>query len=405
MFRFIFMNAARNISRNRGKSLISLAVVMVLSASLVIYSGFLGKQEEELKEISEGVNLELRFCNISGTRTTGLVIDTRRLDIIENSGYCTPIAYVTGGLYSDTELSHVKLKSDIAGTLGYYVGASSGILFTDGEISFADGYDESIFSGDDYLCVMSEDMLKETGLSLGDEFTRYFYTKRENGGSYFSGEHTFKIVGSFSHIESDRIPEGAGFIAPFSTVRNMAEEQGYRTWPTSADFTINDAADLNDLIALLEDTRMVECQRKTSSTAQYGNSCIITDGVYIRTSEPLLRNINLLNTLYYPIFAAAVLIAFLASYLLMQSRRSEIAINRSLGRSAAGIFFGMLLESAVICISGSAAAAVGVLAVSGEPLSTAYPVLVFIPMYLLGCSLALLTLLRTGVLAILTSSE
>ncbi|MDO4458765.1 MAG: hypothetical protein Q4C42_01570 [Clostridia bacterium] len=402
---FTISNVTRNVLRNKGKSLIALIVVMVLSAFLVIYSGFLGKQEQELKDISENINLELKFCNISGTQTTGLIIDTRRLDIIANSGYCTPIVYVTGGLYSDELISKVRVRNKVATTLGACAGTTNDSLFEEGEITYLNGYDGSLFSGEDFVCVMSEDMLEKSGLKVGDEFTKFFYTKRENGGSFFSGEHTFKIVGSFDYIDNDRIPMGVGFIAPFQTLRNMAEEQNFHTWPTSANFRINNPEDLNDLIALLKDTRMVECQRKTSSTAQYGNSCIITDGIYIRTSEPLIKNINMLNTLYYPIFIAAVLIAFLSSYLLMQSRRGEIAINCSLGSSKLNIFGTMMLESAFICIVGAVVSAAVCLIVSAEPISTAYSVLVFIPVYLFGCALAVLTLLRTNVISILTSSD
>lgn len=402
---FIFENVLRNITRNRGKSVIAFIVVVVLSAFLVIYSGFLGKQETELKELTENIDIDLKLCNISGTQTTGLIIDTNRLDKIEQSGYVTPVIYVTGALYFDENVSHVRLRSSQISVMGVASGVTNDSIFGEDEIEYLDGYDGSIFSGEDYLCVVSEDMMREENLKLGDEFTKTFYTKRENGASYYSGEHTFKVVGSFKSIESEKIPSGIGFITSFHTLRNMAQEQNYHTWPTSAEFKVNDPEDLNDLIALLEDIKMVECQRKTSSTAQWGNSCIITDGVYIRISEPLIKNIGMLNTLYYPIFVAVVLIAFLASYLLMQSRRGEIAINCSLGVSKVSIFSTMLLESAIICIVGSVISTAAVLLVFSQSISTAASVLVFIPFYLLGCALAVLTLLRTNVITILTSSE
>lgn len=402
---FIFENVLRNITRNRGKSVIAFIVVVVLSAFLVIYSGFLGKQETELKELTENIDIDLKLCNISGTQTTGLIIDTNRLDKIEQSGYVTPVIYVTGALYFDENVSHVRLRSSQISVMGVASGVTNDSIFGEDEIEYLDGYDGSIFSGEDYLCVVSEDMMREENLKLGDEFTKTFYTKRENGASYYSGEHTFKVVGSFKSIESEKIPSGIGFIMSFQTLRNMAEEQNYHTWPTSAEFKVNDPEDLNDLIALLEDIKMVECQRKTSSTAQWGNSCIITDGVYIRISEPLIKNIGMLNTLYYPIFVAVVLIAFLASYLLMQSRRGEIAINCSLGVSKVSIFSTMLLESAIICIVGSVISTAAVLLVFSQSISTAASVLVFIPFYLLGCALAVLILLRTNVITILTSSE
>lgn len=402
---FIFENVLRNITRNRGKSVIAFIVVLVLSAFLVIYSGFLGKQETELKELTENIDIDLKLCNISGTQTTGLIIDTNRLDKIEQSGYVTPVIYVTGALYFDENVSHVRLRSSQISVMGVASGVTNDSILGEDEIEYLDGYDGSIFSGEDYLCVVSEDMMREENLKLGDEFTKTFYTKRENGASYYSGEHTFKVVGSFKSIESEKIPSGIGFITSFHTLRNMAQEQNYHTWPTSAEFKVNDPEDLNDLIALLEDIKMVECQRKTSSTAQWGNSCIITDGVYIRISEPLIKNIGMLNTLYYPIFVAVVLIAFLASYLLMQSRRGEIAINCSLGVSKVSIFSTMLLESAIICIVGSVISTAAVLLVFSQSISTAASVLVFIPFYLLGCALAVLTLLRTNVITILTSSE
>ncbi len=402
---FIFENVFRNITRNKGKSVIAFIVVVVLSAFLVIYSGFLGKQETELKELTENIDIDLKLCNISGTQTTGLIIDTNRLDKIEQSGYVTPVIYVTGALYFDENVSHVRLRSSQISVMGVASGVTNDSIFGEDEIEYLDGYDGSIFSGEDYLCVVSEDMMREENLKLGDEFTKTFYTKRENGASYYSGEHTFKVVGSFKSIESEKIPSGIGFITSFQTLRNMAEVQNYHTWPTSAEFKVNDPEDLNDLISLLEDIKMVECQRKTSSTAQWGNSCIITDGVYIRISEPLIKNIGMLNTLYYPIFVAVVLIAFLASYLLMQSRRGEIAINCSLGVSKGSIFLTMLLESAIICLVGSVISTVAVLLVFSQSISTAASVLVFIPFYLLGCALAVLTLLRTNVITILTSSE
>ncbi len=402
---FILQNVMRNITRNKGKSIIALAVVMVLSAFLVIYSGFLGKQESELQSLTDDIDIRLKLCNISGTQTTGLIIDTNKLDKIENSGYVTPVVYVTGALYYDDMVSRVKLNSAQISGMGVASGVTNDSLFGENEIEYIDGFDGNFFSGDGYYCVMSEEMMKNEGLKLGDEFTKVFYTKRENGGSFYSGEHTFKIVGSFDSIDSEKIPTGVGFITSFRTLRNMAEEQNYHTWPTSAEFKVNNPDDINSLVSLLEDIKMVECQRKTSSTAQWGNSCIITDGVYIRVSEPLIKNIGMLNTLYYPIFVSVVLIAFLSSYLLMQSRRGEIAINCSLGVSKSGIFITMLLESAVICFFGALLSAATVLLVFSQGISTAFCILVFVPFYLLGCAFAVLTLLRTNVISILTSSE
>ena len=106
------------------------------------------------------------------------------------------------------------------------------------------------------------------------------------------------------------------------------------------------------------------------------------------------------------IFIIVAVIGFIASYLLMQSRRNELAIMRSLGMGKKRCFTIILLESLMLALIGSVVGTVGAqIIVDVSPLMTGVILGSFLITYLLGTAIALFLLNRFSVMAILTKTD
>ena len=405
---FFGKELGRSLKRHGKKTAIALLVSAVLGAFLCQFAGSVEGYRQRLVELSEKAELRVTFVNTSGTREIGLKIYDDKLQALEESGMLQAGLYVANCWFSDgTEddrpnpLNPKRLTQDIVA----YTNASP--LGGAEAVNWFEGYDASVLASDQAVCLLPQERFDRLGYQPGDTVHIQFITGGSNGKSVFPGqEMDMAIAGTFA--SEDAALSGFGMVCPYRTMRRGLKESKLNIWPTQAYLTIPDSEDLNAVKALLQELEIDPLDntlRALSTWAEYGNTAIINDGVYIGTAEPTQRTLDLLRSLYPAVFAAVALIALLASYLLIQSRREEIALQRSLGVGRGRIFGLFIGESACLCVLGAALGCLFSVCVAGTPLAAlALPLLGYVGSYLLGSAIAVLLTLRTGVLAVLAAA-
>lgn len=411
---FFWNELGRSLKRHGKKSAIALAVSAALAFFLFLFAGSITANQRQLDDLEQNSDLRLTFVNVSGTRDSSLIIYDDKLEVIEESGLAETGFYAVMALFSDgTEDDNRQFSARNS-----YWKNQPIVAYTDdsplteaGEdnVTYFDGYDASMFQGSDPVCLMAKEKFDRMGLSPGEEITVRLFTFKDTQGSMgvFKGEETsLKVVGTY--VEPGTIYTGPAInlICPYRTLRTQFRAMNLSIWPSRAYLRITDPANLNPLKDLLKEIGISHVEKTLDSGAAYGKTAVINDSVYIGTAEPTMRTLSLLRSLYPAVFAAVSLISLLTSYLLIQSRREEIAIQRSLGTGRLRIFFTFFVESACLCLMGIVLAfAAAVLLLSQPPLSLLLPALGCFGFCLLGSAIAVLLLERTDVLAVLSAAE
>ena len=209
---------------------------------------------------------------------------------------------------------------------------------TPARVEFYDGYDKSIFSSDENVCIVSEDMMKYEvdGVFIADV--------RSGAGAYAKNvEAALRIVGTVSGA-------GEGVVyAPFSIVSLLGgESDGGTPYTESIRATV---ADNRNLVGFkYEATRTFKEVGVFFNTQTF--SMTIYDSEFYNITEALMQTIFFIDIAMPFVYIIAICVGFIASFLLTRRRKAEFASMRSLGVNKMKIFFGTLFEQALLCALG-----------------------------------------------------
>lgn len=400
---FFVKELGRSIKRHGKKTAIALLVSLALGIFLCQFAGSVDTYRRRLEDLSANADLRITFVNSSGTRSVNLLVYDKMLKALEESGLAEPELYAASCLFSDgtpDDLPDYRNPKRKVQYLAAYT-CEDPLATTPGNITYFDGYDASLFSSEEPVCLVPQTRMEQRGFQPGDKLYVQFFTVGNNAQSIYPGiEMDLTIAGTYGE------PAGMGMVCPYKLIRQAIQESKLNLWPSQASLTIPDPENLNAVKALLQELEIEPVNAGLSTYATHAKTVTINDSTYIGTAEPTQRTLSLLRSLYPVVFAAVALIALLASYLLMQSRREEIALQRSMGAGRGRIFAVFFAESACLCLAGAVLAALLSTLVLGTPLlALGLPLLGYIGFYLLGAGLAILLMLRTGVLSVLAASE
>ena len=251
-------------------------------------------------------------------------------------------------------------------------------------IEYNDGYDETMFRGDEYVCAVSSDVLdwSEDGLlSL---------TARSNIGLRGTVAVELTIAGTVY---------GAGgplVLIPFDVASELGVESSMQ--PPYTERMGARLADNNDLDAFKQ-TAMRTFHDAGVFFNEQTFSMTIYDAEFYNITEALMQTIFFVDAATPFVYVIAVSVGFIASYLLTRRRKAEFANMRSIGVSKAGIFFGALFEQTVLCAAG-ATLGCALFALTWEDIFIERT-LIFLACYVLGAAFSAAGAAGTDVLKLL----
>ena len=289
------------------------------------------------------------------------------------------------------------------------------------------------FNSGPYVCAIPEDMMEQYGIQLGDKINTILgYSHPDLNGN---GERMFRlqltVVASYvAPVDSTTVFTPLTFVAPglenkkyFPSLKYQPDtsyEVDNKFWSgavleryqaigvspamnySSLSFTLTDTTKLDQLRDALYEAGFtwVHSGDRTKKCA------VIEDDTYLNTTRSMERQIQYVSVLYGALYLLAGVIGFALAWLLMLSRRREIAVMRALGTQSGRILGNFLLEQLLLMAVGLALG-IGVCRLTGTALNPTQLLLTaaFLAVWILSTLICLAAGLRKKSFAALTEPE
>ncbi len=353
----------RHMRRGIGKTAVSLMLAVVMAAGIGAFA---------LARAAYGD----AFCKAE-VKGKAAGFASSSIAQLEKSGLADNIYYFNKNAFS-VRVNGMGTQSSMAVTndIERYLGK-------DGAITYASGYDSSVFEGTGPVCLLGQELAEELGISAGGEITLLtddlytfimeLYEDEESlqAAAERAGK-PYKVVGI---VESKDMDHKSSVF----TVANSAAEALYgQPFPAGyCEFTLADNGKLGELNAFLEGQK-----KQDIKYARMASFYVDASGL-----ENTRRIRDLLSSLFPVALAAAALIGLFGAGLVILQSAKEAALLRILGvtKKRAGCM--MALEQVVLCIAAVALVA-GALALSdpGRFSRSVQTLVACWSLYLLSCA-------------------
>lgn len=410
----MLITVVKNMFRHKWKSLLAICISFLLILFLFIYLGGLMRNQEELQNLPDTLPVEGKVVNPNGSWGNGLQISPGKVQKLERTEKIKDVVktadfHIDDSLQSFTEEELGKqnftviLSSANSMEAFPYIEADTVKLAQETSLDF--------LFGEEAVCILETGYMKELGLEFGDTYRASLYRKKYEGLVQFYElryvtDIQMTVVGSYEiDLGSLGNATAPNVIAPLRYIREAFREVDAPYFVHSMRFTLADALNIN---VFKEEAAEIGFKPRNPQEGMdvVGSALILYDEAFIKTFEQLNENINLMRLFAPLVFTAIALISFLCAFLLMQSRKSELAIMRSLGVSRIGCFLSLLLENLVLSlIGGLIGFLIGIFGIQSGLQSALMILLLFLLLYLLGAAIAVLFLNRFSVMAILTKTD
>lgn len=323
-------------------------VCMLIVFFIFIYVNSIKTNEEQLDSLPQSIPVEAQIQNVCGSQSAGLIIGSSMVENIEKSGYVKNL-YCSAQM----EANFSSLPDEKDHTKEIFVKSINDINaipnIQEGAVKLKDGVDISFLHGSDAMCIADENFLYDKDLSIGDSIDINLYGLSYDPSKYVYeliplGPSSLLIVGSISSGENDSYSQ---LICPNGWAKNMHAAAGADFKLDSASFTVADPMDLNAFKAAMKKCHL-ESVNPLAQNNIYGSALYVKDEVFIKTASRLRDSVSMLYAFAPVIFAVIALIGYALSYLLMQNRRQDVAVMRSLGTSRFKCMVVMFIEYAAL---------------------------------------------------------
>ena len=428
--------------RGGARTWLSVLVCALMALFVLIPSYAVRQYEKEEEQLAKNTKISGFFTNYSGKTRYGLVLPSQMTDTLAECEYLTNFHFNQSGHYAvlstgsgyeggdmglgkgENLLGNLERRPRIVYTLGMdYVSEFQGK--TDASVRWAPGFDDSFFElpflvndhiagyrggdlwyfyGEDPRLmgiVVSETFLERYGTHLGDT-VEILSSDGENLAT-----ETYTIVGTVSGLSNEeyiytRLENALKFLWLPSYGAGPGEQTlvRFRNTYDSGYFELRDTNEIKEAKAWLEEKGF----SRVHTAGFYRLYPIFEDAEYVDSAEKLEKNIRYLKNII-PTIAGFILIAgFASAYLLMNRRRMEIAILRSIGEKGSRVFLMFFSEQFILAFAGS------LLSIGAFTLFTGFSAgyvlsLGFFAGYVLGCVFSLLRMAGSNLLDVLCDKE
>ena len=388
---------------------------MLIVVFLLLFFRGLETNLNQLNALPNAIPIEARINNLNGTLFSGMMIRESVIEALDQSKYVTDLDYTSELCATQGEVPKSDDEALDAGsfTLPQCLGVNRAEAYpalTSEATQFRQGDGPEELAGAEPVCVMRNDALGKLGFSVGDKIQLTLFHITYPGDNamrkfHYLGTYEVTIIGSFDPTTSETESRSAQVVFPIAWLRSQFSQQQVMFFADSARFRVSQPLELNRFKEEMDKLGLMPVVSQANST-QRGTSLTVNDETFIKAATRLKENITLQRMIMPFVILIVGLLGFVVSYLLLQSRRPEIAIMRSLGVSQRSCFVMLLFESAILELSGSLAgvAAASILVDVDIVLGLAV-VIPFFAVYMAGTAVALILLGRFSVMQVLTALD
>ena len=263
-----------------------------------------------------------------------------------------------------------------------------------GEVTWLPGYDQEILKGEELVCLVPQDMVHEGTLKLGFVYV----TKKEGERVTWETEKTLKVVGTYKGSGSEVL------YCPYSVVESVYWELKQERVIDSVSATLAD----NDNLETFRERRkewfaapnvLGEKTYWGSLYDYYPLALDIDDSLLKQAGEVLENSLRINQLCTAALLLLSVGAGFFLGFLMVRSRKREIALLRTMGTADWQIFLSFCGEQLLYLMAGILACG----AFWGwDPVQK---LILFAGIYILGLTLALLVFLRKNLMATIKEDE
>lgn len=360
---FCLKTAILNIKRHKSKSILVLLTCTLTVFFAFVFMNSIETNQNQLLSLPQALPVTAQIENIVGSRIVGLQISEDTVNQLSVSKHVKNLLYTAqlGANFPDIpdEANQYKQISIMAAN---DIRALPNLQ--DAQIKLTDAANTDFLRGTDALCLADDVFMQQNGLSPGDtvDLALYALKSQEDGQSftYVSlGNCSLRIVGTMTLPVNTSLVK-TDLLCPAGWAKEKSDGAGEPFRLDSASFTVADPLDLNAFKAAMKDMYLLPVV-PTAQFSIYGIALVVKDETFIQTASHLKNSLAVLYAFAPVIFIVIALVGYAMAYLLMQSRRAELVIMRSLGSSRGGCVLIMFIEYAVLglagCLIGAACAA------------------------------------------------
>lgn len=393
--------------RSKAKSLLLLATTILLLGSTFFYVNSIRSNQEALDKLAETVPVSLSVRDSSGTWTSHLSIPANLYDSLLEGGVhdvlCTGRAV---GSFSEKQDS-VQPGEGQFDTAVSAANSLSALDFMNTEsIQFLSGWDESFFSGNDAVCIMSESFANTNNLQMGDSFAIPLFTQRiaTNGSTYYTplGNQRLTIIGIAAPSTNRQLV--SDIFCPVTWLRTITEDTGLAFTYSSISAVVNDPMNLNSFKEQMSEAGFINAAPNNYTNGD--RVLLISDELFIKTARKLRNNISVFEFFLIPYFSLMVAVSILAIFLIFRNNRHEIALEILLGQSKLSSGLAYYLWILIITLIGCAIS-FPILLLSANILLSEYLLLclTFFSCISLSAVVSLVLVCRFDTIALLTKGD
>ncbi|MBQ3938636.1 MAG: hypothetical protein II724_04740 [Clostridia bacterium] len=426
--------AVLSIRRNRVRTLAVLTLCLIAALFFLRLTHSLESYESGLEAVKRDTVIKGHATDRTGRFVEGLAVGRRLFDSVRSSGVISswnvsrevvhvrfegvsrsadgtehelPEPFVPAGSFAQETLMG-KLASEPRLVQTYRVAESPAFYYGSGEVRWLEGWDEERFNasvsalyepGAVIPVALPASFMEKNGIDLGST-VRFFYGMNSSweGASF----DTFDALAAASYSS----PNDGETVYCALYLGEQDEAGGpYHNSPatfSSLTFTLDDTSRLPALRDALEDAGFTW----PLSGSRGRGVAVIDDEVYLDTVSSMERQIEYVSALYVGLYALAGIVGAVLSWLLIHSRRSEIALMRALGTQKTRIVLSCMFEAALLALLGLALG-VGIhYLISGAPTRDALCLIAaFFALWCLSAFVCLIVTLSKPTMASLSEPE
>lgn len=452
-----FRFAILNVRRNGWRSVTVPIAALVLSLLLGILATIAQSWNSQLKAIYQNTTITGQVVSNNGRQVNDLVVTTEDARTLWQSESLNSLGVSIGWNYwhpgdlpkfsnssfgGERRLAWIRQQPKLIALSN--LSASGEFMYGQSpEVTWLDGWDEEFLTSEEYPsfltaesfptkrftlppelesvvypCIVSEDFLNSHCAVLGDII--HIGMIYEHAGKTRETYVQIMPVGTLKTTSESNIYVPLSFWCPPSLLTDAAypydsterPNSSFQTYPerdrffysvTTFDtctFTLDDVENLDNFRDYLEDANISQVRK----VAKNRLTIILRDRSFTDKIEGLGRYISFSKILFPILFVLVATLGFVISWLMVNGRRMEFAILSGLGCSRSRVFWSIFLEQMLLCVTGSLFGGV-ILSVLIPGIAHWLAVCVFLICYLIGCTVAVITVSRTNLVVLLSERE
>lgn len=353
------------IGRHKVKSLLTILMDMLVVFLLHTYLSNIANNEQQLAMLPEAIPVNAYVTTADGSRQTGIFIRDKLVQGLLDSAYVDKLQI------------DVRLKAGVDRvipgqwhTLDLYLEGVNCVealgCIKESDVVWNTGEDASFLQGTEAKCIVSKKLFDRRGWKLGDKVTLcewYYYREDESSPELFANPLQTVECEIAGYVDmtgkwDERFVVPPDVIVPFHAVRKSYAEEGIPFFASSASFVLSDALCMNAFKQEMKDLGFRSIAPTVPDNSLNGVALHVNDAAFIRTAEHLRQVIDTVRAFFPFLLLLIVGVGYLITLLLLQSRKNEMALLRSIGLNRRKCFRVFFVDQLTLVITGVVAGSV-----------------------------------------------